>query len=163
MNAIGHTHARAEAWALLSCKILSKNTHCTSAATPHPNTTEPTVKNAVHRTRLGPLLVAKGGWLLRREEHRMRSPPAWPYWSRCWLLRRIGCQGGISTVRVRHRPDLIGPADRIWPTSPHVPSVFERNLQYQPVRGVDSREECHWSHACKSFKRTCVGSNGILE
>jgi hypothetical protein len=28
------------------------------------------------------------------------------------------------------------------------PSVFGRNLQCQPVRGVDSREECHWSHAC---------------
>jgi hypothetical protein len=41
--------------------------------------------------------------------------------------------------------------------------VFERNLRYQPVRGVDSLEECHWSHACKSFKRTGVGSNGILE
>jgi hypothetical protein len=28
---------------------------------------------------------------------------------------------------------------------------------------VNFREECYWSHACKSFKRTCVGSNGILE
>jgi len=45
----------------------------------------------------------------------------------------------------------------------HVPSVFGRNLQCQPVRKVNTREECHWSHACKSFKRTCVGSNGILE
>jgi hypothetical protein len=42
-------------------------------------------------------------------------------------------------------------------------SVFGRNLQCKPVRGVNSREECHWSHACKSFKRTCVGCNGILE
>jgi hypothetical protein len=31
------------------------------------------------------------------------------------------------------------------------------------ARGVNTREECHWAHACKSFKRTCVGSNGILE
>jgi hypothetical protein len=29
-----------------------------------------------------------------------------------------------------------------------VPSVFRRNLQCQPVRGVNFREECHWSHAC---------------
>jgi hypothetical protein len=34
------------------------------------------------------------------------------------------------------------------------PSVFGRNLQCNPVRGVNFREECHWSHACKSFKRT---------
>jgi hypothetical protein len=25
--------------------------------------------------------------------------------------------------------------------------VFGRKLQYQPVRGVNTREECHWSHA----------------
>jgi hypothetical protein len=31
------------------------------------------------------------------------------------------------------------------------------------VRGGDFREECNRSHACPSFKRTCVGSNGILE
>jgi hypothetical protein len=31
--------------------------------------------------------------------------------------------------------------------------VFGRNLQCQPVRGANTREECHWSHACKSFKR----------
>jgi hypothetical protein len=29
-----------------------------------------------------------------------------------------------------------------------VPSVFGRKLQCQPVRGVNFREECHWSHAC---------------
>jgi hypothetical protein len=29
-----------------------------------------------------------------------------------------------------------------------VPSVFGRNLQCQPVRRVDTQEECHWSHAC---------------
>jgi hypothetical protein len=28
------------------------------------------------------------------------------------------------------------------------PSVFGRILQCQPVRGVNTREECHWSHAC---------------
>jgi hypothetical protein len=44
-----------------------------------------------------------------------------------------------------------------------VPSVFGHNLQWQLVRGVNSREECHWSHACKSFKRAGMGTNGILE
>jgi hypothetical protein len=34
----------------------------------------------------------------------------------------------------------------------HAPSVFGRNLQCQPVRGVNTREECHWPHACKSFQ-----------
>jgi hypothetical protein len=28
---------------------------------------------------------------------------------------------------------------------------------------VTSREECHWSHACKSFKQAGLGTNGILE
>jgi hypothetical protein len=41
--------------------------------------------------------------------------------------------------------------------------VFERSLQYQPVRGVDFQEECYWSHARKSFKRAGVGTNGIME
>jgi hypothetical protein len=46
------------------------------------------------------------------------------------------------------------------------PSVFGRNLKCEPVRKVDNREECHWSHVCLlhvRFKRTYVGSNGILE
>jgi hypothetical protein len=29
-----------------------------------------------------------------------------------------------------------------------VPSVFGRNLQCQPVKRVNTREKCHWSHAC---------------
>jgi hypothetical protein len=28
------------------------------------------------------------------------------------------------------------------------PSVFGRNIQREPVRAVDTREEYHWSHAC---------------
>jgi hypothetical protein len=28
------------------------------------------------------------------------------------------------------------------------PSAFGRNLQCKPVRGVNFREECRWSHAC---------------
>jgi hypothetical protein len=36
------------------------------------------------------------------------------------------------------------------PQAPHAdrPSVFGPNLQCKPVRGVNFREECHWSHAC---------------
>jgi hypothetical protein len=30
------------------------------------------------------------------------------------------------------------------------------------VRGVNTRKECDWLHACKSFKRAGVGTNGIL-
>jgi hypothetical protein len=43
------------------------------------------------------------------------------------------------------------------------PLVFGRNFQCQPVRGVHTREEWHWSQACKRFTRTCVGTNGMLE
>jgi hypothetical protein len=43
------------------------------------------------------------------------------------------------------------------------PSVFGRNLHCELVRNEDTREECHWSHACKSFKRAGVGTNGIIE
>jgi hypothetical protein len=46
---------------------------------------------------------------------------------------------------------------------PTVPSVFGRNLQCGPVRGANAREECRWSHACKSFKLAGVRTNGILE
>jgi hypothetical protein len=41
--------------------------------------------------------------------------------------------------------------------------VFARSLSCEPVRKVGTREECHWSHACKSFKRAGAGTNGILE
>ncbi len=45
-----------------------------------------------------------------------------------------------------------------------IPLVFGRNLQCEPVRGVDTREECHWSHAWQRFKRSKgVKLNGILE
>jgi hypothetical protein len=44
------------------------------------------------------------------------------------------------------------------------PAVFGRNSQCQPVRGVDTREECHWSHAWQSSKRSKgMQLNGILE
>jgi hypothetical protein len=34
----------------------------------------------------------------------------------------------------------------LGPPSP--PSVFEPNLQCQPVKGANNQEESHWSHAC---------------
>jgi hypothetical protein len=29
-----------------------------------------------------------------------------------------------------------------------LPAVFERNLQCELVRKMDTRDECHWAHAC---------------
>jgi hypothetical protein len=49
------------------------------------------------------------------------------------------------------------------PLQQTLPSVFGRISHCKQVRGVNFRVECHWSHACKSFRRTCVGSNGIIE
>jgi hypothetical protein len=45
------------------------------------------------------------------------------------------------------------------------PSLLRQNLQCQPVRGVNTREEWHWSHAWQRFKRRSKGAklNGILE
>jgi hypothetical protein len=67
------------------------------------------------------------------------------------------------------RPPPLGPGrqsktlETLASDRPYSPSVFRRNLQCQPVRGVNIREECHWLHACKSFKRAGVGTNDILE
>ena len=35
-----------------------------------------------------------------------------------------------------------------------VPLLFGRNVQCQPVRGANTREDCHWSHMWQSFKRS---------
>jgi hypothetical protein len=44
------------------------------------------------------------------------------------------------------------------------PSEIGRNLQCELVKGVNTREECHWSHAWQRFKRSKgVKLNGILE
>jgi hypothetical protein len=56
----------------------------------------------------------------------------------CWTLTPIPSE--IQITLLEHNPMTSTPST--------VPSVFERNLQCQPVRGVDTREECHWSHAC---------------
>jgi hypothetical protein len=39
-------------------------------------------------------------------------------------------------------------------------SVLRRSLRCQPVRGVNTREECHRAHACKSFKQAGVETDG---
>jgi hypothetical protein len=76
------------------------------------------------------------------------------------MRRRSGCDGVQESLG-----DLLGRIARGGrdQETVAVPSVFERNLQCQPVRGVNTREECHWSHTCKSFKRAGVGTNCILE
>jgi hypothetical protein len=63
-----------------------------------------------------------------------------------------------SPVCVRSKEQPNPPA--ALPSSP--PSVFGRNLQCELVRKVDTREECHWSHAC-SLEASRRGTNGILE
>jgi hypothetical protein len=60
------------------------------------------------------------------------------------------------TVRVRVRVRVRGCG------LSQAPSEFGQNLPCQPVKRVSTREKCHWSHACTSFKRACVGTNGIL-
>jgi hypothetical protein len=73
-----------------------------------------------------------------------RKEPEWVYTCRCSVdVDVVGVVGHSS--------------------SPGWPSVFGRNLQCELVRKVDTREECHWSHAYKSFKRAGVETNGILE
>jgi hypothetical protein len=45
-----------------------------------------------------------------------------------------------------------------------VPSVLRHDLQWQPVSGVNTRQEWHWSHTWQHFKRSKgVKRNGILE
>jgi hypothetical protein len=55
------------------------------------------------------------------------------------------------------------PVAKFWVVVIGSPSVFGRNLQCELVRKGNTREECHWSHACASLKRAGVGTNGILE
>jgi hypothetical protein len=87
----------------------------------------------------------------------------------CWHPRPWTIVSVVSRAlfhpcrRVRHayphtvgdRKPMVQAGDRIHSTgclTPVVfslgPSVFGRNLQCEPVRNVDTREECHWSHAC---------------
>jgi hypothetical protein len=72
------------------------------------------------------------------------------------LASQIGFPRNISVVRDSIRsntPPLSGRLiirfrDASNSVSWFNPSVFAHNLQCEPVRGVDTREECHWSHAC---------------
>jgi hypothetical protein len=40
------------------------------------------------------------------------------------------------------------------PNSRRQPFVFRRNSRCRPVRGVNTRHECYWSHARQRFKRS---------
>jgi hypothetical protein len=55
-------------------------------------------------------------------------------------------------VQSGHRAGETVPASILQRTTQPLPSgcpsVFGRNLQCEPVRGVNFREECHWSHTC---------------
>jgi hypothetical protein len=60
--------------------------------------------------------------------------------------------------------------DKLWHSVEQQPRVGAFSVSTQcmvaTVRAVHSREECHgpeWSHVCKSFKRTGVRTNGLLE
>ena len=65
-------------------------------------------------------------------------------------------RGGL--ILVQQREHMV--ATRLFP---RVRTNVLQYLQRQLIRGVHTREECHWSHACKSFKRADVGTNGILK
>jgi hypothetical protein len=51
-----------------------------------------------------------------------------------------------------HRPPILAPCLQRFGR------IYSANR-----KKVQSQEECHWSHACKSFKRTGVGTNSIIE
>jgi hypothetical protein len=48
---------------------------------------------------------------------------------------------------------------QIITAAPCTPSAFSVATQFRGPTGkrMNVREECHWSHACKSVKPTCVG------
>jgi hypothetical protein len=62
----------------------------------------------------------------------------------------------MARVRVRVRV-----AVRVAVALQCLDAIYSVNRQ----EAVNTREECHWSHACKSFKRRRKGVNlnGILE
>jgi hypothetical protein len=62
------------------------------------------------------------------------------------LGKQFACEPSTHVLLkiIRHLRDSSG-TNHLQST---VPFVFGRNLQRQPVRGVNFREECHWSHAC---------------
>jgi hypothetical protein len=81
---------------------------------------------------------------------------------------RRGCTGVTPSLVPASTHGCAAPAV-LNPGSDHLAAPFIAafsvwtGCMMAPVRAVNSREECHWSNACKSFKRTCAGSNGILE
>jgi hypothetical protein len=79
--------------------------------------------------------------------------------------RWIGCPCKLCEVaesmvqrRALYAPVGSEAADKIaWLNTFSVATQFTASTG----KRVNVREKCHWSHACKSFKRTCVGSNSI--
>jgi hypothetical protein len=68
-----------------------------------------------------------------------------------------------TTLMTSHNTHLLEVGHQRSLFRKRVPSVFGHNLPCELVRGANTRELCDWAHTCKSFKRTCVGFNGILE
>jgi hypothetical protein len=115
---------------------------CTTHHPPHPD------KHARHKS---------------THSHRIKSQRRWKHgWAYAshYTLRYHPAQltsiassprGRPSPLHPAHGPAAIG--SRRWHQS-SVPSVFGRNLQCQPVRGLTSREEYHWLHVWQRFKRS---------
>ena len=102
-------------------------------------------------------LVAKGAWLLGRGMYRTQLQPhsrlvAKGTWL-SWLLEREEDRTSNELHRLlgKNLPSCWRVVEATLPFRV-VPSVFGRNLQYQPVRGVDTREECNSSHAYVRLK-----------
>jgi hypothetical protein len=80
----------------------------------------------------------------------------------CLQFWQIALHIHIFVPSMRNRLLVIKSKPKLWrsfSSNAGAPSVFEHNLQCEPVRKVETREECHWSHV----KRAGVGTNGILD
>jgi hypothetical protein len=117
-----------------------------------------------------PLVVLKGCWLLEREEH-------CAYAFRNTMVKWGTVNRALATNNLLvylTNPVRSAATPTINPGVSHnertgirnvSPLVFGPNLQCQPVRGMNTREECQWSHACQRFKRSkgACSSITILE
>jgi hypothetical protein len=97
-------------------------------------------------------LTQQNPWLKRAPYRCCTSP-----YFLCTVVKVPGHAAAFSSFSgVRQSSWLVKVVTDAQPCS--VPSAFGRNLQCQPVRGVNTREECHWSHACQRFKRRSKGA-----
>jgi hypothetical protein len=86
---------------------------------------------------------------LSLEQHKIHMPLKNEHFTTCWLCSVNDLTeptGAAESVGTAGRDRIHGAGE--GRTYFLVPSVFGRNLQCKPVRGVNFREECHWSHAC---------------